>query len=85
MEEKIMDEILEIVGQNIDNNDILTQQLDKDLAELGMDSISFIKIIVLLVCHIFSCEIPDEKLTMDQLNTCNKLYDIVSTTLVLDK
>nr|WP_296467574.1 acyl carrier protein [uncultured Acetatifactor sp.] len=84
MEEKIMDEILEIVGQNIDNNDILTQQLDKDLAELGMDSISFIKIIVLLEEH-FSCEIPDEKLTMDQLNTCNKLYDIVSTTLVLDK
>ena len=49
------------------------EMLDFDLVLLGMDSLTFIKIIVAIEEE-FKCEFADEVLLISQLNTINKLY-----------
>lgn len=81
MKDKLVNRILSIVNLNIENIEITDQQMSVDLMQLGMDSISFIKIIVMLEDE-FDCEIPDENLSLGQLNTCDKIYEIISTILI---
>lgn len=55
---------------------ITEKMLDEDLSEKGMDSIAFINIIVSLEEE-FECELPDEKLILSEMNTVNKIMDVL--------
>lgn len=73
-------EILKVV------NAVLEKPLSQDQAEaelptLGIDSITFIRVIVALE-ETFGIEIPDEKLLITEMNTVSKIVDVVN--IVLD-
>lgn len=53
---------------------ISSEQLEENLLDLGMDSITFIQIIVALEEE-FECEIPDEKLLITEMDTVQKIID----------
>jgi acyl carrier protein len=76
MNEIRIEKILEIINLNIENADIKTEHIDQDLQELGMDSISFIRIIVSLEEE-FELEIPDEFLIITEMNTVNKINNVL--------
>lgn len=76
----IRDKILEIINSNIEQANIAIEQDDEDLSLLGMDSITFIKIIVAME-ETFEIEVPDEKLLITEMGTLNKMIDVVSTAL----
>ncbi len=76
MKEVTKEEILDIINNAIDSDATNPEQLDDDLSELGMDSIVFIQIIVELE-ETFECEIPDSKLLITELNTVQKIYDVL--------
>lgn len=78
--ESVQDKILEIINANIESADIQIEQADEDLSLIGMDSITFIKIVVALE-ETFEIEIPDEKLLITEMGTINKMIDVVSTVL----
>ncbi len=80
MKEVIADKVLEIVNTNIENGFISSNQFDADLCAAGMDSISFIRIIVALEEE-FDIEIPDEKLLLAEMNTVSKITDVISSIL----
>lgn len=56
--------------------EITTEQLEDNLPDSGMDSITFIKIIVALEEE-FECEIPDEKLLITEMDTVQKMIDVL--------
>lgn len=72
------------VTSNIENIEkaivINSTQLDDDLAELGMDSITFIHIIVALE-ELFEIEIPDEKLLITEMSTIRKMVEVIATAI----
>ena len=76
MKEITVEKIIEILNANIENAEISQDTLDEDLSELGMDSITFIKIIVALEEE-FECEVPDSKLLLGEMNTANKIFQIL--------
>ncbi len=76
MKEVTKEEILNIINNAIDGDAIDLGQLDNDLSELGMDSIKFIHIIVEIE-ETFECEIPDSKLLITELNTVQKIIDVL--------
>ncbi|HCL01602.1 MAG TPA: hypothetical protein DHW61_04170 [Lachnoclostridium phytofermentans] len=76
MNEVSVESIFEIVNINIENATIGIEQGDDDLSQLGMDSISFIKIVVALE-EAFEIEIPDEKLLITEMGTINKMFEVV--------
>lgn len=55
-------------------------QIENDLSDFGMDSIGFIKIIVDIEDE-FACEIPDSKLIISEMNTVNKIYNVLTSIL----
>lgn len=75
------EKILEIINVNIESKkvEITEEMLDVDLNELGLDSLSFVKIIVDLEDN-FEIEIPDEKLIISEMNTVNKIIEVVIET-----
>ena len=83
MKEITVEKVIEILNTSIENAEIIKDKLDEDLSELGMDSITFIQIIVALEEE-FECEVPDSKLLLGEMNTVNKivlvLKDIEATT-----
>ena len=56
--------------------EITEDKFGEDLSELGMDSITFIKIIVALEEE-FECEVPDSKLLISEMNTVNKIVQVL--------
>lgn len=76
MKEIAVEKIIEMLNTNIKNITITRQQVDEDLSDLGMDSISFIQTIVSLEEE-FECEIPDSKLLISEMNTVNKIIDVL--------
>lgn len=78
MKLSILKRIVEKINANISEYNISDSQLDEDLLNFGLDSITFIKIIVSLEEE-FDCEIPDEKLLIKEMNTLRKIYDVIST------
>ena len=75
MKEIIIEKIIKIINSNIEGMGITEDDLDEDLIELGIDSITFIQIIVSLEEE-FECEIPDSKLFIRDMNTVNKIVSI---------
>ncbi|MFR1518921.1 MAG: acyl carrier protein [Clostridia bacterium] len=78
MKEVTKEKILEIVNTNIENGAITEEQYNNDLSELRMDSIRFIQIIVSLEEE-FECEVPDSKLLLTEMNTGNKMYEVLTS------
>lgn len=76
MKDVTKEEILDIINDAIEGDAIDPEQLDDDLSELGMDSIKFIQIIVEIE-EVFECEIPDSKLLITELNTIQKIFDVL--------
>lgn len=64
--------------------EIKPTQLDEDLIELGVDSITFIRIIVELE-ELFEIEIPDEKLLITEMSTIRKMVEVVAATIDVTK
>ena len=73
---EIKEKILAIVNMSIENIEIKLDQSDVDLSTIGMDSITFIRIIVAIE-EVFSIEIPDEFLLITEMNTVEKLTNII--------
>lgn len=76
MKELTTAKVFEILNASIDKAPINMDVMDKDLSELGVDSLLFIKIIVAIEEE-FKCEIPDEKLLVSEMNTVNKIIRIL--------
>lgn len=76
MREKNVEKVIEILNANIENVEITEDKLDEDLSGLGMDSVTFIKIIV-AVEEEFECEIPDSKLLFSEMSTVNKIIEVL--------
>ncbi len=75
MKEIKKENILEIVN-SVQDMEVTLEQCDDDLLELGLDSIKFIQIIVSLE-EAFKCEIPDEKLLLTEMNSVNKMLEVL--------
>ena len=75
MKEVTVEGILRVVN-SLDNIEVSTEQLDEYLPNLGMDSISFIQIVVGLE-ETFDCEIPDSKLLISEMDTVQKMLDVL--------
>ena len=75
MKEIAKERILEIVN-SVQDMEVTVDQCDNDLLELGLDSIKFIQIIVWLE-EAFECEIPDEKLLLTEMNSVNKMLEVL--------
>ena len=70
------EKILEIINDIVQNETINSEQYDEDLSNFGMGSIRFIQIIISLE-DVFECEVPDVNLILTQMNTINKIYDVL--------
>lgn len=81
MKKDIVDKVLIILNANIEKTEITSEQMEDDLTALGMDSITFIRIIV-AVEEEFDIEIPDEKILIIEMNTVSKIVNIISSILV---
>ena len=83
MKEITVEKIIQVLNANIENAEITKEKLDENLSEIGMDSLTFLKIVVSLEEE-FECEIPDSKLLIGEMNTANKIFrvlkDIKTTT-----
>lgn len=80
---QITNKIINIINDYAENVNIGLEQKNEDLYLLGMNSISFIQIVVALE-ETFSIEIPDEKLLVSEMGTLNKMVNIVSTELKIE-
>lgn len=75
MKEVTVEGILRVIN-SLDNIEVSAEQLDEYLPYLGMDSISFIQIVVGLE-ETFDCEIPDSKLLISEMDTVRKMLDVL--------
>jgi len=76
MKKVIVDDIINIIN-SLENIKITNEQMDDDLSLLGMDSITFIQMIVALE-EFYDCEIPDSKLLFSEFDTIRKIYNVIS-------
>lgn len=75
MKEVTVEGVLRVINL-LDNIEVSAEQLDESLPDLGMDSISFIQIVVGLE-ESFDCEIPDSKLLISEMDTVQKMLDVL--------
>ena len=75
-----MEKVLSIINANVENEELTSENINDNLMELGMDSIALIKIVVELEEQ-FDCEIPDSKLLLSELNTINKILQVICSIL----
>lgn len=75
MKEITLMDVINVINKSEKLN-LSANQLEDNLSELGMDSITFIQIIVGLE-EAFNCEIPDSKLLITEMDTVRKMYDVL--------
>lgn len=75
-----IDTVLSIVNAHLKNGSLTVKNINDNLSELGMDSIAFIQMVVAIEEE-FECEIPDSKLLLSEMNTVNKMMDVLQTLL----
>ena len=78
---KLMD-VINVINKS-ENLKLSASQSEDNLSELGMDSISFIQVIVQIE-ETFECEIPDSKLLIAEMNTLNKILNALREIGVYD-
>ncbi len=69
--------VLEVINR-LENMEVSQEKLKDNLPEMGMDSITFIQIVVALEEE-FECEIPDEKLLITEMDTVQKMVDVLQS------
>ena len=69
--------VYKIVNEHITENDITPDQVAEDLQLLGMDSITFIRIVVALE-EALGIEVPDNYLLMNEMNSIDKILSVVN-------
>ena len=77
MKEVTVEKVLNVVNFS-ERFTITAEQLDQEFADLGIDSITFIQIIVGLEEE-FECDIPDSKLLISEMNTVQKMIDVLQS------
>lgn len=75
MKDVTIDSVLNVVNL-YSKISVTSNQINDSLIDLGMDSVTFIQIIVGLEEY-FDCEIPDSMLLVEKMNTVEKMYNIV--------
>ena len=68
--------ILSVINDKMNDRDIVSEQLTENLPSLGMDSLTFIQIIVALEEE-FDCEIPESKLLITEMDTVEKIMNVL--------
>lgn len=68
--------VLRVLNEVLNDQDVTIEQVNDDLTKMGMDSIRFIQIIVSLE-DAFKCEIPDSKLLITEMDTVQKMVDVL--------
>ena len=76
--------ISQIINSILIDVKLTQKEYDTDLIPLGLDSILFIQLIVELEEY-YKCEIPEYYLHLTQMNTINKIYNILIKTMTRDK
>lgn len=76
----IEEKVLKIVNSVIEDTEISIDQVDSDLSKLGMDSIAFIRMVIAIEEE-FDIEVPDEYLLVPEINTMEKIINIVTELL----
>ncbi|MEJ6950343.1 acyl carrier protein [Natronospora cellulosivora (SeqCode)] len=78
MKDITVDSIIDILNSIIEDEEEITyNQINDDLTLLNIDSITFIRLIVIIEDE-FNIEIPDEYLILNKMNTVNKIVNIIS-------
>lgn len=72
----VLEKVVEIINLHLEENEITMAQVDEDLTKLGMDSMTFIRIVVSLEEE-FDCEIPDDNLVMIKMGTVNEIMKVL--------
>lgn len=75
MKEVTIEKIVEVINVS-ENIEVNNNQLDDNLSDMGMDSITFIQMVVNLE-EVFECEIPDSKLLMSEMDTIRKVAQVL--------
>lgn len=75
MKKVTIEKIVEVINVS-ENIDVNVNQLDDNLSDIGMDSITFIQMVVNLE-EVFECEIPDSKLLMSEMDTIRKIAEVL--------
>ena len=78
MKEINTNKVIDILNENIINAKITSDELDQSLIELGVESLTFIQIIVAIE-EAFECEIPDSKLLITEMDTVEKIMNVLQT------
>ncbi len=76
MKEVSLKEVLSVVNMKLEDVEVMPEQLSENLSSLGMDSFAFIQIIVDLE-EKFDCEIPDSKLMVSEMDTVEKIMNVL--------
>lgn len=76
MKQVTVEAVVSVVNEVMEDVEITMDNLDDNLIKLGMDSIDFIQIIVSLEKE-FTCEIPESKLSLFELDTINKMLEML--------
>lgn len=80
MRENILNKVLQILNANLETTENIHEQMEDELSVIGLDSITFIRIIVALE-EAFDIEIPDEYLLPAEMNNISKIADVIYTVL----
>lgn len=78
MKQVNLNDLLSIVNSNLKDTTITSEKITQNLSKLGMESITFIQIIVAIE-EAFECEIPDSKLLITEMDTVEKIMNVLQT------
>ena len=78
MQQVTIETVLPIINASIKDVELTVENLNDNLTEFGVDSIAFIQIVVALE-EILGCEIPDSKLILSEMDTINKLMEVLKS------
>ena len=78
MKKPIIEEVVSIINTYLKDIDITINNIDDNLRILGMDSISFIQVIVSLE-ETYECQFPDSKLIFSDMDTVRKIWNVLQS------
>ena len=76
MKKVSLEEVLAIINLELQEYEVKQEHITENLFNLGMDSLTFIKMVVALE-ETFDCEIPDSKLLPTEMNTVEKIMNVL--------
>ncbi len=68
--------VVDILKDILEDFEMSDDRFDEDLKDYGFDSLSFIRLIVFIEDE-FDIEIPDDILLLDEMDTINKIYNVI--------